>query len=131
MTIWKGRSIELTSLVHCRRRAFKRAELHQKQSQEHDEGQPRPKYIFNKCGTNIYFFTLQRSMVHHNHRILNKELNKTHIIMYLPKIHIWNSIFKNQVIFSKVQNFQKKYTCNNYQFRTLLDKHWCLKGLEV
>ena len=25
-----------------------------------DEGQPRPKYIFNKCGTNIYFFTLQR-----------------------------------------------------------------------
>ena len=26
-----------------------------------DEGQPRPKYIFNKCGTNIYFFTLQRT----------------------------------------------------------------------
>ena len=25
-----------------------------------DEGQPRPKYIFNKCGTNLYFFTLQR-----------------------------------------------------------------------
>ena len=25
-----------------------------------DEGQPRPKYIFNKCGTNIYFFTLKR-----------------------------------------------------------------------
>ena len=25
-----------------------------------DEGQPRPKFIFNKCGTNIYFFTLQR-----------------------------------------------------------------------
>ena len=25
-----------------------------------DEGQPRPKYIFNKCGTNIYFVTLQR-----------------------------------------------------------------------
>ena len=23
-----------------------------------DEGQPRPKYIFNKCGTNIYFFLL-------------------------------------------------------------------------
>ena len=21
-----------------------------------DKGQPRPKYIFNKCGTNIYFF---------------------------------------------------------------------------
>ena len=21
-----------------------------------DEGQPRPKYIFNKCGTHIYFF---------------------------------------------------------------------------
>ena len=25
-----------------------------------DEGQPRPKYIFNKCGTNIKFLTLQR-----------------------------------------------------------------------
>ena len=25
-----------------------------------DEGQPRPKYIFDKCGTNIYFFTVQR-----------------------------------------------------------------------
>ena len=25
-----------------------------------DEGQPRPKYIFNKCGTNINFFTLQK-----------------------------------------------------------------------
>ena len=25
-----------------------------------DEGNTRPKYIFNKCGTNIYFFTLQR-----------------------------------------------------------------------
>ena len=25
-----------------------------------DEGQPRPKCISNKCGTNIYFFTLQR-----------------------------------------------------------------------
>ena len=23
-----------------------------------DEAQPRPKYIFNKCGTNIYFFLL-------------------------------------------------------------------------
>jgi len=28
--------------------------------EETNEGQPRPKYIFNKCGTNIYFFTLQR-----------------------------------------------------------------------
>ena len=25
-----------------------------------DERQPRPKYIFNKCGTNIYWFTLQK-----------------------------------------------------------------------
>ena len=30
-----------------------------------DDGQPRPKYIFNKFGTNIYFF-----LVHHHHRIL-------------------------------------------------------------
>ena len=34
-----------------------------------DEGQPRPKYIFNKCGTNIYFL-LYRGLVHHHHRIL-------------------------------------------------------------
>ena len=25
-----------------------------------DGGEPRPKYIFSKCGTNIYFFNLQR-----------------------------------------------------------------------
>ena len=35
-----------------------------------DEGQPRQKYIFNKCGTNIYFL-LYRGLVHHHHRILN------------------------------------------------------------
>ena len=35
-----------------------------------DECQPRPKYIFNKCGTNIYFFLLYRGSVHHHHRIL-------------------------------------------------------------
>ena len=39
-----------------------------------DEGQPRPKYIFNKCGTNIYFFLLYRDLVHHHHRILKKGL---------------------------------------------------------
>jgi len=27
-----------------------------------DEGQPIPKYIFNKCGTNIYFFLLYRDL---------------------------------------------------------------------
>ena len=39
-----------------------------------DEGQPRPKYICNKCGTNINFFLLYelyRGLVHHHHRILN------------------------------------------------------------
>ena len=37
-----------------------------------DEGQPRPKYIFNKCGTNIYFVTLllYKGLVHHHHQIL-------------------------------------------------------------
>ena len=35
-----------------------------------DEGHPKPKYIFNKCGTNIYFFLLYRGLVHHHHRIL-------------------------------------------------------------
>ena len=35
-----------------------------------DESQPRPKYIFNKCGTNIYLFTLPRGLVYHHHRIL-------------------------------------------------------------
>ena len=33
-----------------------------------DEGQPRPKYIFNKCGT---LFLLYRGLIHHYHRILN------------------------------------------------------------
>jgi len=36
-----------------------------------DEGQPRPKHNFNKCGTDIYFFLLYRGLVHHHHRILN------------------------------------------------------------
>ena len=39
-----------------------------------DEGQPRPKYIFNKCGPNIYFFLLYRGLVHH-HRILKKKIS--------------------------------------------------------
>ena len=39
-----------------------------------DEGQPRTKYIFNKCGTNIYFFTLQRfnPSPSPNFKLLNK-----------------------------------------------------------
>ena len=37
-----------------------------------DEGQPRPKYIFNKCGTNIYFLYFTEGLVHHHHRILKK-----------------------------------------------------------
>ena len=39
-----------------------------------DEGQLRPKYIFNKCGTNIYFFLLYRGLVHHHH-------NKKYLIL--------------------------------------------------
>ena len=35
-----------------------------------DEGQPRPKYISNKCGTNIYIL-LYKGLLHHHHRILN------------------------------------------------------------
>ena len=35
-----------------------------------DEGQPRPKYIFNKCRTKSTFL-LYRGLVHHHHRILN------------------------------------------------------------
>ena len=42
-----------------------------------DEGQPRPKYIFNKCGTNIYFL-LYSGLVHHHHWILN-DLNTNNI----------------------------------------------------
>ena len=33
-----------------------------------DQGKPRTKYIFNKCGTNIYFL-LYRGLVHHHHRV--------------------------------------------------------------
>ena len=50
-----------------------------------DKGQPRPKYIFNKCGTNIYFFLLHRGLVHHHHRILNGRLeNQGCIIQWVP-----------------------------------------------
>ena len=38
-----------------------------------DEGQPRPKYIFNKCGTNVELtssFLLYRGLVHHHQRLL-------------------------------------------------------------
>ena len=37
--------------------------------------QPRPKYIFNKCGTNIYFFYSSEygGLVHHHHRIFKKK----------------------------------------------------------
>ena len=37
-----------------------------------DKGHPRPKYIFNKCGTNLYFFLLYRGLVHHHRRIFNQ-----------------------------------------------------------
>ena len=36
-----------------------------------DEGQPRPRYIFNKCGTITSTFLLYKGLVHHHHRILN------------------------------------------------------------
>jgi len=38
-----------------------------------DEGQPRTKYFFNKCGSNIYFFLPCRGLVHHHHRILKRK----------------------------------------------------------
>ena len=47
-----------------------------------DEGQPRPKHIFNKCGTNIYFLPY-RGLVHHHHQIKKKmislDLNKRNL----------------------------------------------------
>ena len=36
-----------------------------------DEVQPRPKYIFNKCGTST--FLLYRGLVHYHHRIINEQ----------------------------------------------------------
>ena len=42
-----------------------------------DEAQPRPKYIFHKCGSNIYFFFTLPSpfLLHHHRRILNNDNN--------------------------------------------------------
>ena len=34
-----------------------------------DVGQPRPKYIFNKCESNIHFFLLSRGLVHPHDKI--------------------------------------------------------------
>ena len=42
-----------------------------------DEGQPRPKYIFNKCGTNIYYFLLYRGLVHHHHQTIKDQILAT------------------------------------------------------
>ena len=39
---------------------YKRSTIMKKHNSRTDEGEPRLKHIFNKCGTNIYFFTLQR-----------------------------------------------------------------------
>ena len=48
-----------------------------------DEGQPRPEYIFNKCGHLL--FLLYRGLVHHHHRILNGRLeNQGCIIQWVP-----------------------------------------------
>ena len=38
-----------------------------------DEGQPRPKYIFNKCvELTSTFLLFNRGLVHHHHRIFNQ-----------------------------------------------------------
>ena len=45
----------------------------------------RPKYIFNKCGTNIYFFTLQRFGPSPSP---NFKQNNTFIIRYSNSEHL-------------------------------------------
>ena len=59
-----------------------------------EEGQPRPNYIFNKCGTNIYFFTLQRfgpspspnfKYCYTDH-IKQQNLNNVHSVHHLLKV---------------------------------------------
>ena len=54
------REIILTELWKTINRKQTKNNLCEETISRTDEGQPRPKYIFNKCGTNIYFFTLQR-----------------------------------------------------------------------
>ena len=55
-----------------------------------DEGQPKAKYIFNKCGTSI--FLLYRGLVHHHHRILNDKFVSFSIPDFESKenVHITN-----------------------------------------
>ena len=67
-----------------------------------DEGEPRPKYIFNKCGTNIYFFTLQRFGPSPS---LNFKHNTSHNIKY--KLEIWNHIHH----LLKQNKCQNKWLC--------------------
>jgi len=73
-----------------------------------DEGQPRPKYIFNKCGTNIYFFTLQRFGPSPSPNFKrHKEINDNQSInnkCYFP-------IYRNsRVEFQEEKSFTKKMT---------------------
>ena len=54
------RNVEEVVVYLTRKSAVSFSNLCEETISRTDEGQPRPKYIFNKCGSNIYFFTLQR-----------------------------------------------------------------------
>ena len=75
-SIWNQIYLELdlsvTRSTWNQKQIYLKLELDLPGTSRTDEGQPRPKYIFNKYGTNIYFFLLYRGLVHHHHRILNR-----------------------------------------------------------
>ena len=69
-----------------------------------DEGQPRPKYIFNKCGTKIYFL-LYRGLVHHHHRVFKSTRSVTYITASI-KMSIKQ---RRSIIHNKVHNSFDKF----------------------
>ena len=86
-----------------------------------DEGQTRPKYIFN----NIYFFLLYRGLVHHHHLILNQE----YIFKPKPKqnctTHLlrncWNYLLKKKCqLYTKIKAWKLVFDDTWFHLRTYL-----------
>ena len=66
------------------------------------------KYIFNKLGTNIYFFLLYWGLVHHHHRILKLESFELDIHTWSLDLSLWTFLIWGSVknlIFPYLFNF--------------------------
>ena len=55
LNIWLSATVNFLKSLKRPRKTILKADLCEETISRTDEGQLRPKYIFNKCGTNIYF----------------------------------------------------------------------------